>query len=202
MNLTPKQREVLDYISEYRERKGFAPSQNEIAKHFGFKSLGTVQNYLVRLERAGAINKTWNGKRALSVVDETPTASPVVEIELAGRVAAGRPIEAVTAHEKIEVPPSLLRSGEHFALKVMGQSMIGDGILDGDFVIVRKQRTANNGQTVVALIDNEATVKRLNRKGERVQLLAANPEFPTIEVSSEHDFKIEGIVVGVIRKMP
>ncbi|MDO3380209.1 transcriptional repressor LexA [Geoalkalibacter halelectricus] len=196
--LTPKQKALLDFIVAFNEREGYPPSQQEIAKAFGFRSLGTVQNYLVRLEREGALTKDWNAKRGLRVL--RPQVRPqALELPLAGIVAAGKPIEAVSNPDTIEVPASMVGAGENFVLRVQGDSMIGDGILDGDFVVVRKQPHAESGQTVVALIRGEATVKRLVRKAGRVELHPANPSMQPWVVSGEEDFRIEGVVVGVIR---
>jgi repressor LexA len=204
-NLTPKQKEILDFISIHRESHGFAPSQQEIARHFGFKSLGTVQNYLVRLERHGLLTKTWNARRGTQVVRPQPLGG-AVPIPLFGRVAAGKPIEAVQSDEQVEVPPAMLRgAGPHFALKVVGDSMIEDGILDGDYVVIKKQAAAENGQTVVALINNEATIKRYYGRASRgvihaVELHPANPKYKPIHVDAgSGDFKIEGVLMGVIR---
>ncbi|MCC7440005.1 MAG: transcriptional repressor LexA [Bdellovibrionales bacterium] len=242
-HLTPKQKKLLEFISDYQEREGLAPSQQEIARHFGFRSLGTVQNYLVRLERQGLLQKSPNAHRGMKVLPSTTTSDgqeqiereaggtqaarpsawafsepSVVELPLAGRVAAGRPIEAIERQETMEIPASLLGrtpmgsdgqpTMDHLVLKVQGDSMIEDGILDGDFVIVRKQTSAHNGQTVVALVNNEATIKRFYRKGSRVELHAANPNYEPILVESltegavgVPDFRIEGILVGVIRRV-
>ncbi len=202
--LTPKQKEVLDFILEFGARQGYAPSQQEIARHFGFKSLGTVQNYLVRLERAGLLRKEHNAKRSLQVLPPQPVAQPAVALPLLGRVAAGRPIEALEEGITLEVPSSMVPpQSECFALRVVGDSMIGDGILEGDFVVVNKKRPATNGQTVVALLRNEATVKRYYRHGNRVELRAANPNYEPIWVESlvEDEFKIEGVVTGLIRQL-
>ncbi len=196
MPLTPKQKRVLDFIREHIETEGYAPSQREIADAFGFSSLGTVQNYLVRLEREGRLTRSWNARRGVSV---PPPASFHFELPLAGTVAAGKPIEAVEVPDTIEVPPSMAGSGDNFVLRVRGDSMIEDGILDGDYVVVRKRETADSGQTVVALIDNEATVKRLVRTDGRIELHAANPAVETIVVKDPEAFRIEGVVVGVIR---
>ncbi len=181
--LTPKQKEILDFIQGYSAERGYAPSQQEIASHFQFKSLGTVQNYLVRLERQGALRKSLNARRGMQVLPPSSTPrepttgemSGTVPLPLVGRVAAGRPIEAILSHQTVDVPASLLtRQGEHFALEVSGDSMIEDGILSGDTVVIRKQSDARNGQTVVALVNNEATIKRYYRreqvepKGSRV----------------------------------
>ncbi len=202
--LTPKQKEVLDFILEFGARQGYAPSQQEIARHFGFKSLGTVQNYLVRLERAGLLRKEHNAKRSLQVLPPQPVAQPAVALPLLGRVAAGRPIEALEEGITLEVPSSMVPpQSECFALRVVGDSMIGDGILEGDFVVVNKKRPATNGQTVVALLRNEATVKRYYRHGNRVERRAANPNYEPIWVESlvEDEFKIEGVVTGLNRQL-
>lgn len=213
--LTPKQKRILDFIETFSQKQGYAPSQHEIAKHFGFTSLGTVQNYLVRLERHGLLKKSWNGKRALEI-QKDPDLSPhtpqpflaLQNLPLVGRVAAGRPIEAIETAETLDVPTSLLKNankkGDHFVLKVTGDSMIEDGILEGDFVIIQKQLKARNGQTVVATIRNEATIKRFFQMGERIELKPANAAYEPIILESltESDqFRIEGVLVGVIRKV-
>jgi repressor LexA len=198
--LTPKQKAVFDFIVSFTEREGYAPSQQEIARAFGFSSLGTVQNYLVRLEREGVLRKDWNARRGLQV--RAAVAKNSLELPLAGTVAAGRPIEAVSTPDTIEVPASMVGSGENFVLRVKGDSMVGDGILDGDFVVVRKQPQAQTGQTVVALIRGEATVKRLVRRGERIELHPANPAMEPLVIEGEEDFRIEGVVVGLIRHCP
>ncbi|MEJ2698463.1 MAG: transcriptional repressor LexA [Desulfuromonadales bacterium] len=194
--LTPKQKKVLDFIETHIYREGYAPSQQEIARAFGFRSLGTVQNYLVRLEREGMLARDWNARRGMRPLR---TRERGAELPLAGIVAAGRPIEAIETPDTIEVPPSMVGGGEHFVLEVRGDSMVGDGILDGDYVVVRKQAVAENGQTVVALIGGEATVKRLHRKGSRIELHPANPAMAPIIVENEESFRLEGVVVGVIR---
>lgn len=213
--LTPKQKDILDFITKFSDKHGYAPSQHEIAKHFGFKSLGTVQNYLVRLERQGALRKTWNARRGTQVVApqshteysegrKPESALTAVSLPLLGRVAAGRPIEAVQSDETIDVPRSMIKAGSHFVLKVKGDSMIEDGILDGDYVVIKKQSNAENGQTVVALINNEATIKTYYNKGSKVELHPQNSKYKPLIIdmdsgSDADDFKIEGILKGVIR---
>lgn len=202
--LTPKQKRILEFISSFREAKGYSPSQHEIARHFGFKSLGTVQNYLVRLERQGLLSKTWNARRGVLPPAPQPPVSiaGVVPLPLSGRVAAGRPIEAVLSQESIDIPMSMLDKRhihEHFVLKVKGDSMIDSGILDGDYVVIRKKATAENGDTVVALVDGEATIKKFQRKAGHVELIAANPNYAPIIVSDAQDFCIEGVLTGVFR---
>ena len=194
--LTPKQKQLLDFIMEHTEREGYAPSQKEIAQALGFRSLGTVQNYLVRLEREGFIERSWNARRGIRVV--LPEGHGY-ELPLVGTVSAGKPIEAIEVPDTIEVPRSMTGSGDNFVLRVKGDSMIEDGILDGDLVVVRKQEAADSGQTVVAIIDNEATVKRLVHEGGRVELHPANSTMEPIVVKDSVNFRIEGVVIGVIR---
>jgi len=198
LRLTPKQQQVLEFIQDYNEVQGYPPTQQEIAERFGFRSLGTVQNYLVRLERHGLLRRSWNAKRALEVVPSSPGGA-VMELPLLGYVAAGRPIEAVVTDEVLEVPPSMVGRGEHYVLRVKGNSMVEDGILDGDYVVVRRQQTADNGQTVVALVEGEATVKRFQRGREGITLYPANAAMQPIHVAPEQAFGVEGIVVGVVR---
>lgn len=195
--LTPKQKRMLDYIREFSEANGYAPSQREIADHFGYSSLGTVQNFLVRLERLGLLKREWNAKRALEAVAEEDGGG--LELPLVGRVAAGLPIESVETPETLEVPPTMLGRGENYVLKVNGDSMIGEGILDGDYLVVKKADLAYNGQTVVAMVDGEATVKYFYKKSDSVVLKAANPAYEDIVVGPERQFSLEGIVVGVVR---
>jgi repressor LexA len=210
--LTPKQKAMLDFILSFRDANGYAPSQHEIAKNFGFSSLGTVQNYLVRLERQGAIQKDWNAKRGMQVLAPAATniinrkiedAGSQLTLPLLGRVAAGRPIEAIEHNEMVEVPRTMVgRTGQHFVLRVQGDSMIEEGIFDGDQVIIKKQRTAENGQTVVALIGNDATIKKYYFRQGRVELHPANPKYTPLIVDDDvkDDFKIEGVMVGLVRR--
>lgn len=197
MSLTPKQQRVLQFIKDYSGRRGYAPSQWEIAKHFRLKSLGSIQDYLNALEAKGYLTKPWNGKRAIQLTDHGATA---VRIPLAGLVAAGNPIEAIEQSESLEVPASLLKGGENFALKVTGESMIEEGIHDGDVVIVRKQETAKRGETAVAMVEGEATVKKFYPKRSCIELHPANAAMKPIVVTPDQEFKILGVVVGLIRK--
>ena len=194
--ITPKQKRLLEYIGDYVGKRGYAPSQQEMADHFGYKSLGTIQNFLVRLERHGLLKREWNAKRSFQPVEPRPAA---IELPLLGYVAAGKPIEAVESPDTIEVPPAMLGRGENFVLKVKGDSMVGDGIMDGDFVIVSRKSTAENGSTVVALIDGEATVKHFHKFPDRIVLRSSNPLVEDIIVPPGKEIRIEGLVVGVIR---
>ena len=198
MKLTEKQKAFLSYISHYIEDWGQSPSFEEICSHFGFTSYNTVTTYLKTLEWKGYIrlpNKK-NQKRAIEVI--SPVETRRLEFPLLGRVAAGKPIEAVEEVGAIEVPPSMTRQGDHFVLQVRGDSMKEDGILDRDFIVVRKQPTAENGQTVVALINNEATVKKYYKQENYVELRPSHTDMESILIK-EGDLRIEGRVVGVMR---
>ena len=174
MKLTEKQKAFLGFISRYLEEWGGSPSFEEIRSHFGFTSYNTVTTYLRILERKGYVRLPGkkNLKRAIEVI--SPVETRRFEFPLLGRVAAGKPIEAVETVDVIEIPPSMIGQGDHFVLQVRGDSMKEDGILDGDFIVVRKQPAAENGETVVALINNEATVKRYYRREGHVELRPAH----------------------------
>lgn len=200
MSLTKKQKQVLDFIVEYIESNEFSPTQMEIKEHFGFKSLGSVQDYIRYLKNAGHLENDPNSVRGLRPVDpqvET-VAENVMQIPLHGKVAAGNPIEAVEGNEYIDVPSYMIRKGIHYALTISGESMIEDGILDGDVIVVKEQSTANNGDTVVAVMDNEATVKRYYKTKSSIELHPANSSMKPIIVKGG-DFNIKGVLVGLIR---
>lgn len=195
--LTEKQQAILDFIRKFIAERGMAPSYEEIRKAFRFRSYNSVQKYLKRLEENGCIRSPWgNRKRAIELVDPGPMQ---MSVPLLGRVAAGRPIEAIAQHETVEVPDALLRGDDHFALKVVGDSMVDDGIREGDIVIVKRQRDARNGQTVIALIGDDATIKRYHRRGARIELHPANARMRPIVVG-EDEIQIQGVVIGLIRR--
>jgi repressor LexA len=177
---------------------GRSPSFDEICARFGFKSYNTVTTYLKILARKGYVRlpQKKNRKRAIELI--SPVETRRFEFPLLGRVAAGKPIEAIEDVSAIDVPPSMTGTGDHFVLLVQGNSMEEDGILDGDYVVVRKQPTAENGETVVALIDNEATVKKYYKRKGHVELRPAHTCMEPILVE-EGDLRIEGKVVGVLR---
>lgn len=198
MKLTDKQKAFLDYLARYTSDWGRPPSFDEIRRHFGFRSYNTVTTYLKILERKGYVRRPRekNRKRAVEVL--RPLETRRFEFPLLGKVAAGKPIEAVEDPRAVEVPASMAVAGEHFVLQVAGDSMVEDGILDGDFVVIRKQPVAENGDTVVALINNEATVKRYYRWPDHVELRPAHTGMDSLRVA-EGDLHIDGKVVGVIR---
>ncbi|MFI5304913.1 MAG: transcriptional repressor LexA [Nitrospiria bacterium] len=194
MSLTPKEKRILDFITQFATQIGYSPSQHEIAKEFGYKSLGSIQNFLNQLQKKGYLEKSWNAKRGIKVRTQRTS------LPLLGMVAAGVPIEHLIHQEYIEVPPKMIKkSGEYYALRVKGDSMKDDGILDGDYVIVRKQPTAENGQKVIAMIDNGATIKTYFKRKERVELKPANEKFEPIILDFSSQFRIEGFLVGLIR---
>jgi repressor LexA len=195
MNLTKRQKEILDYIRSYRASHGISPTQREIRETFRLSSFGTVQKHLKRLEEKGALSREWNRSRGIAPKEETGGARG---IPLLGLVAAGRPIEPFPNEESIEVPATLLGKGDHFVLRVRGESMVEDGILDGDYVVVAKRAKAESGQTVVALVRGEATLKRYYAEGARVRLQPANSAMRPMTVDAR-DVTIQGVVTGLIR---
>jgi repressor LexA len=197
MNLTEKQQAVYAFIRQYMENTDRAPSYDEIRRYFGFASFQSVQKHLKQLERKGMlVMPAKNQKRGMKLVK---MGGKSVLLPLSGTVAAGRPLEAVEAEETVAVPEELLGTGDFFALRVLGNSMIEDGIFDGDTIVVRSQRSAENGQTVVALVDGDATVKKYYRWQDGVELRPANPDMESIFVR-EGEFRIRGVVVGLMRK--
>ena len=201
MPLTKRQKEILDYIGAFIDDQGYAPSFEEIADHFGYSSLATVHEHLSNLERKGYIRKSYNESRSVELVSRE-TATPAVELPLLGAVAAGLPIEVIEDRETLAVPPDMVRRRkDNYVLRVEGNSMIEEQIRDGDYIVVQAQENAEDGQMVVALVDGDsATVKKLYREaGNRVRLQPANPTMVPIVVDAD-DVRIQGIVVGVIRK--
>ena len=197
MKLTEKQKNFLSYLSGYIDEWGQSPSFDEICSHFGFSSYNTVTTYLKLLAKKGYIRlPDKNKKRSIEMI--SPVETRRFEFPLLGKVAGGKPIEAIEDYEVIEVPPSMVGSGDHFVLEVVGFSMQEEGIMSGDFVVVRKQSWAETGETVVALINNEATVKKYYKRGKHVELRPAHAEMESIYVE-KGDLRIEGKVVGVLR---
>ena len=207
MGLTQKQNQVLLYIRNYISTEGYAPTQREIKDHFELKSYGSVQKYLKYLNEGGYLENDWNARRGLKVTTSSKnlTSAPessLIEIPLLGDVAAGNPIEAIeNSHETLEVPKHFLMTSKkrHFALKVKGESMIEKGIFDGDFLICQQQETAHKGEIVVALINNEATVKTYIPKSNSIELHPANADYAPI-IINQGEFRIVGVHVTLLRK--
>lgn len=201
MALTKRQREILTYLQDYAEDRGYAPSFEEIAAQFNYNSLATVHEHLTNLERKGYIRRSYNESRAIEILPSEVFAR-AIDLPLLGTVAAGAPIEALSYNETVAVPQELVnRSGDHYVLRVRGNSMIDEQIRDGDFVIVNERRSANNGEMVIALLNNSgATCKKLFRERDgRIRLQPANEALSPMYVH-ENDIAIQGVVVGVIRK--
>lgn len=229
--LTLKEKGVLEYIEAQLLSSGVSPSYQEIKDHFGLASFNSVQNYLKQLTNKGYISNPLNQKRALQVLHSasavqesllakvsTTTGSPrtkllqardeILSLPLLGKVAAGQPIEALKYDEFVDVPPSMVRNpSKSFALKVQGESMIEDGIFDEDIILIQEQKSAINGDIVVATVDSEATVKRFYLRaqpdsGNNSKMVELRPSNSTMKSMwfSPDEVEIRGIVIGLIRK--
>lgn len=200
MMLTKRQKELYDYLADYIQQHGYAPTFEEIGVRFNLSSLATIHKHLTNLEQKGLIRRKWNFSRAIELVSAHKQAA-AVELPLLGFVAAGRPIEAIeTPEDSICVPEELVRKQNTFVLRVRGNSMIEDGIFDGDYIVVEERTTAENGETVVAMVHGEATVKRFHQdRNGKVRLEPANESMQPI-LARARDVEIRGIVVAVMRK--
>ena len=202
--LTPRQQEILDFITRSISTRGYPPTLREIGQNFGIKSTNGVNDHLRALEKKGYLVREDLKSRALRPVDALPEPQETIEIPILGNVAAGQPILAVEeAQDTVTVDRFFIGSArEVFALRIKGDSMIEDGIFDGDYVFVRKQLRANTGEIVVAMVGDEATVKRFYPEGDRIRLQPANSAMEPIYVKASEfrPVNILGIVVGVYRK--
>jgi len=195
--LTPRQHVAYEFIADFLARHGFAPSYEEIRRHLGVKSLNAVAKLVAQLKRRGALAPSPpNAKRSLA---PAPGGEARTTLPLLGVVAAGKPIEPIENPESVEVPASLLGPGERYALRVRGDSMIEDGIRDGDLVVVRRAARAEDGETVVAVVDGEVTLKRLYRRGDSVELCPANAALRAIHVRADR-VEVRGVLVGLFRR--
>jgi len=192
--LTPRQLAAYEFITAFIERQGYAPSYDEIRLHLGLRSLNAVAKLVVQLRRRGTLAAApSNAKRSLAAVAR-PGAVPLL-----GLIAAGRPIEAIENPEPVDVPESLLGPGERYALRVRGDSMVEDGIQDGDLIFVKRAVQAENGQTVVGVVDGEATLKRFHKRGATVELRPANAALRSTEWPASR-VEIRGVLVGLLRR--
>lgn len=201
--LTERQKQILDFIRRFSSARGISPTHKEICREFGYSSYGTVHKHLKLLEAKGFLRRHWNQKRGVELTDSGGREADGVadELPFLGLIAAGRPIEALPGNELVAVPPHLLgdRAGDHYVLKVVGDSMIDEGIHDGDFVVVSRREVAQTGEMVVALVGDEATLKRFFPEGKFVRLQPANERMKPMLVPA-HEIKVQGIVVGLMRK--
>lgn len=195
--ITKKQKQVLDYITSYRKKRGYSPALEEIRKHFKLASVSTAHFHVKKLEKLGLLKKQFNKPRSIDIYEN----DKMVNIPLLGLIAAGRPIEAIQNKETIAVSQNKLpRSGEFYALRVLGNSMIDENINDGDIVLVKQQSIAENGQKVVALIDNsEATLKKFYKEKGHIRLQSANKTIEPIIIKKDKELTIQGIVIDVIK---
>ena len=195
--LTDRQRQIYEFIKDKIETRGYGPTVREIGLEFKILSPNGVMCHLNALVKKGLILREAQSARAIQLVDYHPGGG--TELPLVGNVAAGVPIQALPTDERLNFT-DLFGGRNHFALKVKGQSMIEDHIDDGDYVVIRQQDSAENGERVVAMIDNEVTLKRFHKEGKQVRLEPANGKMQPIVVDPNSDAKILGVLVGVLRK--
>jgi repressor LexA len=201
MPITAKQKRVYDFIRRYMESNEEPPTMAEIGRQFQMSSSASVHAILLALEKEGLIKRIPNVSRGIELVEQSISKNDENEIPLLGVVAAGQPIEAILSHDVVSVPKDMQGRERTFALRVRGDSMIEENIQDGDIIIVTSQKTADNGQVVVALIDgNYATVKKFYREPDFIRLEPANPQFKPIFVKTPERIQIQGVVRGLIRK--
>ncbi len=206
--LTERQRQILDFIEDFQSQRGIAPTHREICERFGYSSYGTVHKHLKLLREKGYLRRVQHQKRGIELVEQESAREPdsaaaggVADLPFLGRIAAGRPIEALSGHESLGVPLDLLagKPEQHYILRVAGDSMIDEGIHDGDFVVVQSREVGEKGEMVVALVESEVTLKRFFPEGRRVRLQPSNREMDPIYVDADK-LQIQGVVVGLLRK--
>ena len=198
MSLTRRQRQILDFIAAFLRKNGYAPSLMEVGRAFGLTSPATVHKHFLRLEAKGKIRRSPHGRRSVELVpEEIPPRA--VDLPLLGRVAAGRPIEAVENRRTLAVPESMAGKGQSYVLQVSGDSMIEEQIRDGDFIVVEDRREAANGEMVVALLGGrDVTLKKFYREKGRIRLQPANATLTPLLVSGS-GVRIQGVVRGLLR---
>jgi repressor LexA len=207
MAITKRQREIYDYLADFVARNGYSPSFEEIGEAMGLSSLATVHKHISNLEEKGLLRRAYNRSRSIDVLAPKGTlkkamAPPVhsLELPLVGRIAAGRPIEAVENPETLSLADFTQGSKDVYVLKVVGDSMQDEHIVEGDYVIVETTKTARNGEIVVALVEgSDATLKRIYVEGERTRLQPSNAKMQPIILPSK-SVEVQGRVIGVLRK--
>lgn len=205
MAITRRQRQVYDFISRFVAEKGYSPSFEEIGEGLGLNSLATVHKHISNLEKKGLLTRDYNRSRSIDLLPpkgklkQSMAVNTAIVLPLRGRIAAGRPIEAVENPETISLA-DFVQSREVYVLEVRGDSMQDEGILDGDYVLVENTKIAHNGDIVVALVDgNDATLKRLYREGDQIRLQPSNAAMAPIVVHASA-VQVQGKVIGVLRK--
>jgi repressor LexA len=196
MSITRRQKLILEFIRDFLSENGYSPTLDEIGAHFGLSSLNGVYKHLRALEQRGFIRRLSNQARSIQLVQAVPPST----LPLLGRVAAGRPIEAVNTPEEVSVPESFLTRKKNYVLQVEGDSMIDEQIRDGDYVIMEERDYADSGEIVIALVDGEAaTLKKYFREAGHIRLQPANPSMTPL-ILSEERVRIQGVVVGLMRR--
>ncbi len=197
--LTKRQREILDYLNDFIQQHGYAPSLEEIGRRFGLSSLATVHKHLTNLQEKGFIKRSWNRSRSVELIPAR-VGTRSVEVPLLGYVAAGAPIEAIAGAETINIPEDLVGKRDTYVLRVKGDSMIDEQIRDGDLVIVEDRKTAENGEMVIALVSGaDVTLKKFYREQGRIRLQPANPAMQPMLFDPEQ-IQVQGVVIGVMRR--
>lgn len=200
MHLTKRQKYIYDFIVSFIEDNGYAPSIAEIGEHFGLSSPATVHKHLTNLEAKGLIKRLRNMSRAIELVPREADSGSSIDVPLLGYIAAGAPLETYPFEESISIPGDMLGRNRTYVLKVKGDSMIEEGINDGDFVIIDERQEANDGETVVALINKESvTLKKFYREDNFIRLQPANSSMEPILVPADQ-LTIQGVVIGLLRK--
>jgi repressor LexA len=201
--ITERQQEIYDYVQKTIHLRKLPPTIREIGDEFGIKSTNGVRDALTALARKGFIKKLSNRARGIELLDSQAEAQEnALSLPIIGRIAAGKPILAEeNVEDSIIVDKSIIpRSSEVFVLRIYGDSMSGDGILDGDLAIIRMQKNAERGQIIAAVIGGDATLKHYHPESNKIELRASNPSYMPITVNESEDFYIAGILAGVIRK--
>src|SRR5436305_6698280 len=205
MAITKRQRQIYDFISDFVQKNGYSPSFEEIREGMGLNSLATVHKHISNLETKGLLTRDYNRSRSIDLIPpkgrlkQSMSVNTTLVLPLMGRIAAGQPIEAVQNPETISLA-DFVRSKEVFVLEVRGESMQDEAILDGDYVLVEKTKTAHNGDIVVALVEmTDATLKRFYREGDKIRLQPSNAAMQPIIVPAA-SVEIQGRVIGVLRK--
>jgi len=204
MPLTKRQKEILDYVTQYLELHGYAPSYREIAEAFKLGSVATVAEHVDTLISKGLLRKNENEARSLQLVqpsEEEFDTSRGASLQIMGMIAAGQPIEAISGHaETLEVPPFMVGRKHSYVLQVRGESMKDAGIMDGDYVVIQEKAEPSRGDMVVALVNGEATLKRYYKEKDHIRLQPENATMEPILVKPGTPFEVQGICIGVIRK--
>ena len=198
--LTKRQREILDYLNEFIQQHGYAPSLEEIGRRFSLSSLATVHKHLTNLQEKGFIRRAWNRSRSVELMPSRG-AGRAVEVPLLGYVAAGMPIEAIPGTESIAIPEALVNGKrDTYVLRVRGDSMIDEQIRVGVWVVVEDRKSADNGEMVIALVGGQdVTLKKFYRDNGKIRLQPANATMQPIFVDPDQ-VQVQGVVVGVMRK--